>query len=76
MKMKSLGPTWCVVVVPEGVLDGLGVCVGGPDHAHQPALLQPLLGVHPPLVGRPHEGRLVSSLRKLDRNRKYISIKQ
>ena len=64
-KLRCIRPTLCVVVVSEGVLYDLSLGEGGPDHAHQPALLQDLLGVHPPLVGRTQEAGLVTALREL-----------
>ena len=64
-KIRCILPTLCVVVVSEGVLYDLSLGEGGPDHAHQPALLQDLLGVHPPLVGRTQEAGLVTALREL-----------
>ena len=64
-KISCILPTLCVVVVSEGVLYDLSLGEGGPDHAHQPALLQDLLGVHPPLVGRTQEAGLVTALREL-----------
>ena len=64
-KISCILPTLCVVVVSEGVLYDLSLGEGGPDHAHQPALLQDLLGVHPPLVRRTHEAGLVTALREL-----------